>query len=166
MMDKCLFKTGTMQLPMSNAFLDSHGISKHHSIVVLFRTSFSLMASRSLTRLIWRLYSTTTTLKQSCSYTTHTSIRSTGFQISWNLGTLKKCVALINICHKYFNVAKSGVFNFIYWCTICFRQQPWVKFATFNDVFDIKHRTYKIILKKGGCIVPDDTALLSLNAGK
>ncbi len=45
------------------------------------------------------------------------------------------------------------------------KQQPWVKFATFNDVFDIKHRTYRIILKKGGCIVPDDTTLLTLNAG-
>ncbi len=47
-----------------------------------------------------------------------------------------------------------------------YRQQPWVKFATFTDVLDIKHKTYRIILKKGGCIVPDDTTLLSLEAGQ
>ncbi len=40
-----------------------------------------------------------------------------------------------------------------------------MKFATFSDVHDIQHKTYKIILKKGGCVVPDDTTLLSLHAG-
>ena len=43
------------------------------------------------------------------------------------------------------------------------KQRPWVRFITYENVFEVKHRSYTHVMRKGGLVVADDMVLLTMD---